>query len=335
MENLLSIFLLHIFRVHKNNLTSILTNTHSNSQKGFSLIQVLITMSLFSIMTLTNVMMFSNQQKSNNYLKFNLKRTQLQNVIISQVLKNSDNCRCLFTGANQFISDPPSPGATLDGVYPKKIGPYKFVTPGVCGTATMPQPLVDDIGIDGLKATSIKLQNIMKISTNSYSGKLAIDVTSTEHVLGPSTLSISIPVSVEALPAVPGKVSFQSCSASSSGSANISFLSIVKHDLKASTLNLTSGKYLLNFYMAAHPSGPYADYSYSIEGMVDGVPIARLSIASPGDSDGVGSKNVTASTLRYTDITNPSTLSYVVTEDNISGGPMILDSLFVEVYKLE
>ena len=199
----------------------------------------------------------------------------------------------------------------------------------------MPQPLVDIIGIDGLQVSSIKLQNIMKISGNSFSGNFVVELKSTKEVLGPSTLSINLPVSIETLPDVPGQVSFQSCSSSSSVSAGVSFVSVVKHDLRASTFNLTSGKYLLNFYMSAHPSDPAADYSYSIEGRFGGMPVAKLSVASPGDMDGVGSKIVTASTLRYLDASSPGVLSYSITEDNISGGPMNLDSLFVEVYKLE
>lgn len=212
------------------------------------------------------------------------------------------------------------------------IGRYHFLTPGVCANATIPQPFVNRSGIDGLKMTAINLKEIMLIS-GAFSGKLTIDLESTKEVLGPEKLSINIPVSISTMPDSPGLVSFQSCSNSPTG--GVSFASVTKHDLKSSTLNLTSGKYLLNFYLNAHPSGPYADYSYTIEGRFNGVAISTLSIASPGDSDGVGSKQVTTSALRYLDATTPGVLSYFVAEDSISGGPMILDSLFVEVYKLQ
>lgn len=92
------------------------------NNSGFSLVEILIAMSVLSILAIANMTMFSNQQKITNYIDFNSKRTQLQNLISSMVLNNSNNCRCLFEGAHPFLSDPSLPGLTLQGSSPTKIG---------------------------------------------------------------------------------------------------------------------------------------------------------------------------------------------------------------------
>lgn len=129
------------------------------ANQGMSLIEVMVAVGVMSVMTLVMMTMQENQLKSNNYLEFQLKRTQLQNALNGQVLNDPKNCACLFAGSSPFPATPTPPGTTLSAA-PNQIGRYNFVTPGVCATATMPQPLVNNVGIDGLKATSIQLVKI-------------------------------------------------------------------------------------------------------------------------------------------------------------------------------
>lgn len=168
---------------------------------------------VMAIIMFAMMSMQQSQLKSNNFLEFQLNKTQLQNTLIGQVFKDPNNCACLFAGANPFPQNPGGAGATLTGVNPTRVGRYEFVTPGVCGTATMPQPLVDDQGIAGLKTVSIRLRDIKRIA-GVYSGQVVIDVSSTKNVLGPSVLPIQIPVNITATPNGAGAMNFQSCSTS-------------------------------------------------------------------------------------------------------------------------
>ncbi len=183
-------------------------NTH-----GMSLVEILTVTAIMSILMLGMMAMQNYQLKSNSYLDFQLKRTQLQNSLIGQVLNDPSNCACLFAGATPFAATPVAPGATLTGVTPTQIGRYNFATPGVCATATMPQPLADNIGIDGLQATAIGLTNIMNISGGSYTGELQINLQSIKPVSGPQNLLIKIPVAITTIPAGAGTVNFVNCSA--------------------------------------------------------------------------------------------------------------------------
>ncbi len=174
-----------------------------------SLIEVLVVISIMSIISIAMISLQNNQMKANNYLEFKLKQTQLHGTILGQFLKDPNNCACLFKGASNF---PIAGIAALAGVSPSNIGLYTSAAP-VCGPPT--QFFIDNAGIDGLKATSISLQNIVPTADpNTYTGQFNINIESTKEVLGPKALRpISVPVSVSTSPAGPN-VTFRSCSIS-------------------------------------------------------------------------------------------------------------------------
>jgi prepilin-type N-terminal cleavage/methylation domain-containing protein len=181
--------------------------------RGFSLVETMVVVGIVGVMALAMMTMQSNQVKSNNYLEFQLKRTQLQGVLLGQFLKDPNNCACLFAGATAF---PAAGAATLPGTAPTQIGLYTSAAPA-CGTPA--QFFIDAAGIDGLKATSIRLQNITPTSDpNIYTGAFNIGVQSTKDVLGPKELPISIPVSVATSPSG-ANVVFNSCSSSAVGAS--------------------------------------------------------------------------------------------------------------------
>lgn len=184
--------------------------TGLKKSQGFSLVEIMVVTGIMGIIILVFISMQESSLKSNNYLEFQLKRVQLQNVLIGQILNDPNNCACLFAGSSPFSSIPAAPGITLS-VTPTQIGKYNFISPGICATATMPQPLVNNTGIDGLKTTSIQLTKIMNTS-GDYSGELAINLQSTKPVLGSQDLPIRIPVYVSTTPATGTSVSFVSCS---------------------------------------------------------------------------------------------------------------------------
>lgn len=180
------------------------------NSSGLSLIEVMVMIGIMSITMIAMVSLQQSQMKSNSFLEFQLKRTQLQHSLLGQFLNDPANCACLFAGASPFPASPAFPGATLAGVTPTEIGRYNFITPGVCGTATIPQPLVNDIGIDGLRTTSIQLTKIMNIS-GAYSGEFVVNLQSTKSTLGPQDLPVRIPVNVNTT-AAGANVNFVSCS---------------------------------------------------------------------------------------------------------------------------
>ncbi|MEK6554339.1 MAG: hypothetical protein AABZ31_03785 [Bdellovibrionota bacterium] len=183
------------------------------NSRGNSLIQVVIAAGIMTTVMLASMDFFSNQTKSNNFLEFQAKREQLRLSLLGQFLNNPDNCACLFNGAAEF---PATGTAELIGVVPTTIGRYSFVTPGVCATSTIPYPFINSDGVDGMRAASIGIRNIINVAGN-YSGELTIGLVATKRVLGPSELPLKIPIAINVSPGTPGNVVFSNCSTGSSG----------------------------------------------------------------------------------------------------------------------
>lgn len=179
-------------------------------QNGMSLVEVMLVVGVMGIVTLGVMTMLDHQQKSNNFLDYQLQKMQLQSTLVGQILNNPDNCACLFSGANAFPIDPAAPGAELAGAAPFQLGQFKFIVPGDCATATVPQPLVNDTGIDGMKTTDIRLTKIL-LNSGSYFGELVVNLQSTKPVAGPRDLVINVPVTIRTSPAG-ANVNFLSCS---------------------------------------------------------------------------------------------------------------------------
>lgn len=175
-------------------------------RRGFSLIEILIAVSIFSFMAIAIAQMTNNQVKANNFLEFQLRRTQLHVALLDQVLKNANNCGCIFSGSSEF---PESGTSELIGyAAPNALGKYD---PANCAGGVL-SPLVTTSGLDGLKLTSVKLKNISLVG-GTYSGDFITDIESTKDVLGPKSLSLKIPVTITAIPSgSAGKVSFVNCS---------------------------------------------------------------------------------------------------------------------------
>jgi type II secretory pathway pseudopilin PulG len=179
------------------------------NQKGFSLLEVTVAAAVMIIMGFMMMTMQSNLKRSNNFLEFQLKRAQLQAAIVGQVLNNSDNCLCLFQGAGPIpvAGAPTLPGAPT----PTQIGRFSLPTPGSCAGATIPVALVNTAGtIDGLKLTSVQVQNIVNVS-GAYSANLAVKIQSMKEVSGPATLAMNIPININTAPGTPGNVLFAGC----------------------------------------------------------------------------------------------------------------------------
>ncbi len=181
-----------------------------NKNNGMSLIEIMIATGIMGILMMVMTTMQTNQLRSNNFLQFQLHRTQLQGTIIGQFLSDPNNCKCLFAGANSF----PATGTTLlTGVSPTQIGRYNFATAGDCSTATIPNPFITNTtNSDGVLLNSIQMRDIQIIG-GQYSGNLFLDVSTTKNVMGPDRIPIKIPVAITAAPSGGGSVSLASCQA--------------------------------------------------------------------------------------------------------------------------
>lgn len=181
-------------------------------QDGFSLIEVMVAIAIFGVAMAAFMTMQTQQTKTNNFIQFQLKRTELQGAIIGQFLNDPKNCACLFQNAG-----PAEIPANAAGIVwpvstpPTELGRYQIPTPGDCTTASIPVPLVNEKGVDGIKSTSIRLRDVTATS-GVFSGHLVVDVQSKREVLGVGDLSIKIPVHISVAAGSPGQVVFKSCS---------------------------------------------------------------------------------------------------------------------------
>ena len=112
---------------------------------------------------------------------------------------------------------------------------------------------------------------------------------------------------------------------------------IGNYDLRASSTNIQAGKYLINTKVVIHPNVVNGDYSYSILLRKNGSEVDKFSFADTGDSDGIGTKTKTLSSISYVNENNAFTLSSFESEEVGSGFPNVisLDKFSVEVFKLD
>lgn len=166
------------------------------NQSGMTLIEILVVVGIMAISMSAMLVMQQNQLLANNFLEFQLKKIQAESAIVNQVLNNPQNCACMVAGSPTIDANPAAPGATLT-TSATQIGSYQFTNPGDCATATIPQPVVDGIGSDGIKTKSISIRNITN-TAGQFKGDLQVRIESLKKVSGPSELVINIPVQLQA-----------------------------------------------------------------------------------------------------------------------------------------
>lgn len=163
------------------------------NNKGMSLIEVMIVAGVMAISMAAMMSMFQQQAKSFNFLEFQGKREQLRATLMGQFLNNSDNCKCLFSGADSF---PETGTQRLTGNLPTQISSYNFTTPGDCATATPAYTFVDSEGVDSLKLVDANIVGITPVGSE-YQGTLLVNIENTKESAGSKILSVRIPVGVE------------------------------------------------------------------------------------------------------------------------------------------
>lgn len=180
--------------------------------KGFSLIEVMIAVSLLTLVMLAATTFFAQQLKANNFLEFQSKREQMRLAMLGQVLNNPANCKCLFSGAANFPATAAAGNPVNLSGFTDPVAVGKF-EPADCSGGS-PAPLVNQTGFDGMKLISTSLNNI-SFGGGTYGGDLLITLESTKEVAGPKTLLLKIPVAVLTSDAGGGQRKFEGCATSS------------------------------------------------------------------------------------------------------------------------
>jgi hypothetical protein len=191
------------------------------SQLGFSLLEIMIVVGLMGVTLLGLMAMQRVQVKSNSFLHFQLKKTEIQAALLSQFLNYPINCGCLFKNANAAPFAENVVGHTLNVARPPtELGRYSFSTPGDCATATVPSPFVTAGGIDGVRLADVSMTDVTGFGGGVFSGRIQVLLRAAREVAGPSEIRLVIPVNVTTTPAAPGQVNFDACSTVSTSEAN-------------------------------------------------------------------------------------------------------------------
>lgn len=185
--------------------------------KGFSLIEVMIALSVLGAITVGLMSFFQDQHKNANTFEFMGKKEQLRLSLIGQFLSKSENCKCLFQSSDPF----PKEGIqALSGVTVDTIGKFDIPTPGSCDGSSIPKPLISKSGIDDMKLVHANLKRI-KLVSGSYIGDFDIFLQSTKPITGPKVKLIRIPVSIPTKPAGQNLVKIDGCSMKSDSQSEL------------------------------------------------------------------------------------------------------------------
>lgn len=176
-----------------------------NQERGFTLVEVLVVLGIVGVISAALMTVMQNQLKQANHFEFLGKKEQLRMILLGQFLNHNNNCRCLFNGASSF----PAAGTDeLRGFSPPTSLDLRHPT-----TCAKVSKLIDRDGEDGLKLNSVKLKNMSPLGAGQYSGEFSIDIESTKSVMGPSVMSLKVPVVVRTNPVGTGTtVAFNGCS---------------------------------------------------------------------------------------------------------------------------
>lgn len=287
------------------------------SQNGLSLVETLIGGAVLAGLALAGVTLFENQSRNQNLIEFKSELEVLRLSLVSQMLSDPQQCKCLFNGATfaqSGHSELVSPEANL--------GRYQFTNPGDCSTATIPSPLASKNDRIGLVLDHIKLHDIQPVS-GVYTAKLSFGFTNTKKSTGVKKRGFQYPVVVMTEPSGPGMVRLAGCSVSNASSSSmgspLTFIKNIKNPTFPVTVDLPTGLKSLVVQITASqyinlPSDVgrtiSTHYSYSSNISPTQTPFAVFSIGA-GNNNGAQAR-LEGTTSGLIDLTTESlvTISY-------------------------
>lgn len=260
------------------------------NQAGISILETIIGLGISIAIVIGLMSVFNQQTKQTNYGDFRAKIVQTRLALISQVLSNPDNCKCLFEGAANF---PDTGTGQLTGfTQPSEIG--RFQNPDCSGTPPIIAPVITTLERDGLSLKSMEMKKIT-FGAGIYTGDLQIKVGTSKKVVGVSEVLLHIPVNISVTTVSPGTVGFASCSVTSGESAGSTLLGEVIGSPITESFSGSGSRnntYLLSNYSGAthlhfdcHTRCKDNDRrSYiNITFRTGGTPIFKIAACSPGE----------------------------------------------------
>lgn len=209
-----------------------------NWTKGFSLVEMTVTMGLMGAGALFMLNMQDNNMKTMAGIEAKVQRMEMKAMISQMILSNPDNCKCLFQGVAPFSAPAAPPGITLGGTMPTKLGRFQFPTPGSCAGAAMPSPYLEENKIhDGYLVKDIRIEDVTGFD-QLYSGNLTVDLESVKKATASRSIGLKIPISITTVPVGPNQ-RLVSCGELSSGSDSV--ISLDSSDGVGATLSVETG----------------------------------------------------------------------------------------------
>ncbi len=260
------------------------------NQSGISILETIIAIAL-SIAVITGLMSVFNQQtKQTNYGDFRAKIIQTRLALLSQVLSNPNNCKCMFQGASNF---PDTGTAELTGfTQPSEIG--RYINPDCSGSPAIMAPVLTTTEKDGIALESMELKRIT-FAAGIYTGDLQIKVKTSKKVVGISEVMMQIPVNISVAPVSPGMVGFSSCNVTSAEAAGSTLQGEVIGApivLNFNTVGTRNNVYPLSSYSGAthlhfecwtHCRDNNSRSFMNITFRTSGTPIFRIAACQPGE----------------------------------------------------
>ncbi|WP_413290298.1 hypothetical protein [Bdellovibrio sp. HCB337] len=287
------------------------------SQKGQSLIQVIISMAISMIILSAIASTMVAQQKEVKGLGEVIASKDLQSVLTATLTKSS---ACLFS------INTPSPASFDSTSLPQKITiPKIYTSASYAAPAVVEQNKAVSPFASTLVAENIEL-NIKSGTGNTYLAEWQIHFAATSLVRALKPVVVSTILAVDTT--VPAVARIIGCHGSASG------MSIYTKDydlLASNSLTLPEGQFLVLLNSRVKPTIASADYSYMIQLKTDEGPTEiQTGFADVGGTSGAGTKEVSGSSFGY--ITVPAygtTLKYQVTENTVSPGA--IDNTYIHV----
>lgn len=299
------------------------------SQYGLSLVETLIAGAVLAGLALAGITLFENQTKSQNLVEFKSEIEILRLSLVSQILSDPEQCKCLFNGATFDVN-----GHSELLSSETKLGRYQFATPGECTTATIPSALASENGRNGLVLDHIKLNDIQLVS-GLYTAKLSIGFTNTKKSVGVKTRGFQYPVVVMTEPGDPGSVRLTGCSVSNAPTQSLgSPLTFIKNiqdptfpvtvdlppGLRSLVVQITASQFInLPADMGRTIS---TNYSYSSDVTPTETPFANFSIGAGNNNGAQARLQGTTSGLINLTTESSVTISYQTTVLGPSGSSL-------------
>ncbi len=176
-----------------------MTMEHKTSEKGFSLIGLLVAIGVGGVLAAFIGNMFQTQAQLQKTIEVQAKYQDIQNEIRNLINQSPDNCSCSFQGQQFSVASLPTQ-INWSG-QAARLNYYEFTTPGDCSTASIARTLVQkDTVTEGIETVQLTVGDIISGgAANTYTGRLIYGGKSSSQILGSNYFrALDIPITFTA-----------------------------------------------------------------------------------------------------------------------------------------